>query len=187
MTAPAVSADVHCVKIGKRALHQLRVALERETGPQATLVLREAGFAGGEALYHAFTQWTNERYGLGSPQDLDVKFLTEALSGFFKDSGWGDVATTNLSSSIMAFDSPDWAEAESGSAEYPSCHFSTGMLADFFTRIAGTQMAVMEVECRSHGDPHCRYLVGGPDALTYVFERMSQGVGYAQVMTTSPR
>ena len=33
------------VIVGKRALHHLRAVLERETGPQAALLLREIGFA----------------------------------------------------------------------------------------------------------------------------------------------
>ena len=37
------------VTVGKRALHQMRAILERETGAQAALLLREVGFVTGAA------------------------------------------------------------------------------------------------------------------------------------------
>ena len=88
---------------------------------------------------------------------------------------------------MLTVDSPDWAEAEPRDAEYPSCHFTSGMLAEFFTRLGGTAAAVMEVECRSRGDARCRFLVGSPDLLTWVYERMVQGIDYQQILTEQPR
>ena len=45
------------VIVGKRALHQMRAVLERETGAQAALLLREIGFATGSGLWEAFEAW----------------------------------------------------------------------------------------------------------------------------------
>ena len=36
------------VRLGRKVLHQLRAALERDTGLQAASYLQEAGFAGGD-------------------------------------------------------------------------------------------------------------------------------------------
>lgn len=180
MTAPTTNASG--VTVGKRALHQLRTVFERETGAQAALLLREVGFATGEALYEALEQWTREHYQVDSPRALDGAYLGEALSGFFTDAGWGMVTVSDLTPSVMSVDAPGWAEAESHGAEYPSCHFSCGMLADFFTRLGGSQAAVMEVECGSRGEERCRFLVGSPDVLTYVYERMSTGLSYEQAL-----
>jgi predicted hydrocarbon binding protein len=173
------------VTVGKRALHQMRVVLERETGVQAALLLREIGFSTGEALYEAFQAWTAEHYHVGIPRELDTQFLGEALSGFFETTGWGTLSMTELTPSVMALDLGQWAEAESRGAEYPSCHFSSGMLADFFTRLGGSQAAVMEVECGCRGEERCRFLVGSPDVLTYVYERMTTGMSYQQALGQS--
>jgi len=170
------------VLVGKRALHQLRTVLERETGAQSALLLREIGFATGEALWSAFTGWAAERYHVEHPRQLDSRYLSEALGGFFEEHGWGGVEVSELSSSVLAVDARDWAEAEARGAEYPSCHFSSGMLADFFTRLGGSQAAVMEVECLSRGEGRCRFLVGSPDVLTYVYERMTAGMSYTQAL-----
>ncbi len=170
------------ITVGRKALHQLHAVLERETGAQAALLLREIGFATGESLYNAFGEWCRERYGIGKPQELDISHLGTALSGFFTDAGWGEVGTTDLGSDVLALDMPAWAEAEPRGATYPSCHFSSGMLADFFTRLGGTQAAVMEVECLCRGDARCRFLLGSPDMLTYIYERMSAGMSYEQAM-----
>ncbi len=170
------------VTVGKRALHQLRTVLERETGAQAAHLLREIGFATGESLSAAFQDWCRARYDVERPQDLDVRFLAEALSGFFAESGWGAIGVTELGRNVIALDMPSWAEAEPRGAAYPSCHFSSGMLADFFTRLGGAQAAVMEVECLCRGDGRCRFLLGSPDMLTYVYERMAAGMGYEQAM-----
>ncbi|NOT07201.1 MAG: hypothetical protein HOP28_03255 [Gemmatimonadales bacterium] len=170
------------VLVGKRALHQIRGILERETGAQAPLLLREIGFATGQALFEGFEAFVAERYHVASPRSLDSSYLAEALSAFLGESGWGSVEMTQLTPSVLALDMRDWAEAEPHGAEYPSCHFSSGMLADFFTRLGGTQAAVMEVECASRGESKCRFLVGSPDMLTYTYERMTAGMTYAQAL-----
>lgn len=178
----ATSTATAGVIIGKRALHHLRAVLERETGPQAALLLREIGFATGQALWEAFEVYAREHYHVDHPKSLDSGYLAEALSGFFAEAGWGALSMSELSPSVIALDMHQWAECEARGAEYPSCHFSSGMLADFFTRLGGSQAAVMEVECGSRGEVCCRFLVGSPDMLTYVYERMTTGMSYAQAL-----
>jgi hypothetical protein len=38
----------------------------------------------------------------------------------------------------------------------------------------------MEVECRSRGDDMCRFLVGSPEMLAAVYEKMSEGLSYLE-------
>src|SRR5262245_2220192 len=170
------------ITVGRRALHQMRAVLDRETGAQAALLLREIGFATGEAIYEAFEARTRERFGVASPRALDSAYLGEGLSEFFQETGWDSVTISEMTPTVIGLDMHDWAEAEPHGAEYPCCHFSSGMLADFFTRLGGSQAAVMEVECGSRGENRCRFLVGSPDMLTYVYERMTTGMTYAQAL-----
>src|SRR5207249_8624650 len=58
--------------------------------------------------------------------------------------------------------------------------FSSGMLADFFGRLSGEPVAVMEVECRSRNDERCRFLSASPDTLNVVYEQMKEGRGYEE-------
>lgn len=175
------------VTVGKRALHQMRAILERETGPQAALLLREVGFTTGEALYEAFEHWTRSNYRVESARALDSTYLNDALGGFFTAAGWGAVHLGEVTPAVLGLDAPDWAEATPHGAAYPCCHFSCGMLADFFTRLGGSQAAVMEVECGSRGEERCRFLVGSPDLLTYVYERMTTGLTYSQALANGEK
>jgi predicted hydrocarbon binding protein len=183
MNASALLVSNHCVSIGRRALHQLRASLERDTGPQTAAYLQEAGFAAGEELYNAFVAWLKQAYGLDQPANLDVKHLGGILTKFFQESGWGSLSVTSLGPAIVALDSTDWSEADpTAGAQYPSCHLSSGLLADFLGRVTNAQVGVMEVECLSSGAPRCRFLAGSPETLETLYSRMSQGMSYGEAM-----
>ncbi|HYL31048.1 MAG TPA: V4R domain-containing protein [Gemmatimonadales bacterium] len=165
--------------LSPRVLRQLRASLERDTGLQAASYLQEAGFAGGEDLYAAFTAWLAGAYGVDRAADLDARYLGDALSRFLAELGWGSVSVTPLGGSALAIDSADWAEAGGDAKEeYPSCHLTCGLLADFLGRISEGLVAVMEVECRSRGDARCRFLAGSPETLGTLYDRMAQGMSY---------
>ncbi len=186
MTSSAHRPHPGGLRIGRRVLHQLRTALERDTGLQASTYLQEAGFAGGEELFAEFSEWLLATRGVERPSDLDVQYLSEVLSEFFADQGWGKLEATPLSTSILALDSAEWAEAaEDGRGEFPSCYLTCGLLADFFGRLSDGLVAVMEVECRSRGDTRCRFLAGAPETLSALYDRMAQGTGYTEALGLS--
>jgi predicted hydrocarbon binding protein len=173
------------VRIGRRVLHQLRASLERDTGLQASSYLQEAGFAGGEELYGEFAEWLLATRGVERPAELDMTYLSDALAEFFADQGWGALTARPLGA-VLALDAADWAEAGGGSSEFPSCHVTCGMLADFFGRMASGLVAVMEVECRSRGDGRCRFLAGAPETLSALYDRMAQGGAYTEALGVNP-
>jgi predicted hydrocarbon binding protein len=183
MTGPAPLSEHQCLGLGSRALHQLRASLERDGGIQAATTLQEAGVAGGEGLFSAFAGWLQTAYGVVQPGDLDATYLPDALRGFFSDFGWGNIAISDLSPAVMALDSEDWAEAspDQGS-QYPSCHLTSGLLADFLGRLGQGSVAVMEVECRTRGDARCRFLVGAPESLSALYDRMARGLTYLEAL-----
>jgi predicted hydrocarbon binding protein len=171
------------LRLGRRVIHQLRASLERDAGLQAATHLQEAGFAGGEELYGAFAEWLKAERDVDPPSDLDVQFLGEVLSDFFAEQGWGKLKVMPLGDAVLALDSEDWAEAlDQPQSDYPSCHLSCGLLADFLGRVSNGLVAVMEVECRSRGDRKCRFLAGAPDTLSVLYDRMAQGSGYVEAI-----
>lgn len=167
--------------IGRAALRQLHQSLLREAPDRAITILQDAGFAAGEGIYGAFAAWLNAQTGIALPQDLDAARLNEMLSGFFQATGWGSIALRPIGSAL-AIDTTDWAEADPGSAEFPMCYFSSGMLADFIGRLSEETVAVMEVECRSKGDGRCRFLSASPERLNGVYEAMANGQGYEEAL-----
>ena len=168
--------------LGRATLEQLAQVLERELPEEAAGLLREIGFAAGEAAYEGFVESVTTRYGVETPQGLDARFLGDALAGFFREEGWGTVTSDRVAPGVLAMDSPDWAEASPRDAAYPSCHFSSGLLSDFCTRLGGRPAAVMEVECRSRGDAQCRFLVGSPEILTWLYDGMNGGASYSELL-----
>ena len=164
------------VAISPRALHALR----DRVGAQA---LQEAGYAAGEATFRAFTAWLPQAAGVDRPSSLAAPRLAEVLSQFFTALGWGTLKAAAAGDAAVAFDTSDWAEAvPDAHLQYPSCHFTSGMLADLLGRVAETSLAAMEVECRSRGDARCRWLVGAPETLTSLYEHISQGADYLTVL-----
>ena len=168
------------VAIPREALLGLRSALVRDLGASAAGYLQEAGYAGGPALHHAFAKWLEQR-GLDAPEALPTHEFGRRATDFFKDAGWGSLALSSLRDGVAVIDTEDWAEADEFAAlEFPGCHMTTGMFADFFGRLAGSEVAVMEVECRSMGAPRCRFLMGSPAVMQALYDEMGRGVTYEE-------
>lgn len=183
MPATTVVTPANTLVLSRHSIQHLRQILERDAGPQAASWLQEAGFAGGEALYLAYAEWLTDRYSVTRPSALDVRHLGETLSAFFREFGWGPVEVAPLTPAVIALDSPDWWEADPGAGvSFPSCYLSSGLLAEFLTRVSETPLGVMEVECRSRGDQICRFLAGAPETLQIVYQRISEGTEYATAL-----
>ena len=167
------------VALSPKALHALR----DRVGAQA---LQEAGYAAGEATFRAFAAWLPQAAGVDHPGELAAPRLAEVLSQFFTSLGWGAFQVTPIGDAAVAVDAEQWAEAAPDAhLQYPSCFFTSGLLADFMGRMADAALAVMEVECRSRGDARCRWLVGAPETLTTLYEHMTQGADYLTVLGAS--
>ncbi len=172
--------DLHatqCLALPRASLAALRAALIRDTGGGYAAYLQEAGYAGGEPIFAAFRSWLSDRGD--DVEQLDLDAFQARGAEFFRAAGWGTLSISPIGDVVAMVDSTDWAEADPVSAmAYPSCHYTTGMLADFFGRTAAAPLAVLEVECRSSGSPRCRFLVGATDVMTHLYERMAAGEPY---------
>src|SRR5690349_7007852 len=169
------------VAITRDSLSALRAALFREVGPSAAGLLQEAGVAGGPALYEAFGRWLTA-HRLPAPEALAASDFSARASEFFHDIGWGSIDMGELSS-VATIDSSDWAEGDPAHPlDFPGCYYSAGAFADFFGRVAGEPVAVMEVECRSMGSERCRFLVGATDTMQRVYDAMGEGVAYDEAV-----
>lgn len=172
------------VALMRDSLTALRVALFRDVGAGAAGYLQESGYAGGAALYDGFAHWL-ARQGLGAPHTLGPREFALRAESYFRDLGWGSLTVTPLNDAVVAIDSVDWAEADPGHPlDFPGCHVTTGMFADFFGRLAGSPLAVMEVECRSSGAPRCRFLLGSAEVMQHVYDEMGRGIDYEAAAAT---
>jgi predicted hydrocarbon binding protein len=168
--------------LGSGMLHRLRSVLERDLGDQAAPVLQEAGYAAGDDLWEAWSRWLKKRTGVTDPSQLDERHLSEQLGGFFASLGWGTLSVSRIGAAL-AVDATEWAEADpSSGAVTPACYVTAGILAGLLGRLAGENVAVMEIECRSRGDERCRFLAGSPDTLQAVYDGASAGRDYREVL-----
>lgn len=170
--------EIALVTLPRASLATLRASLLRDAGTGYATYLQEAGYAGGEAVFSAFARWLAE-HGHESPEALPVGAFRDQVRGFFRAAGWGSLTVSTLGEHVAVLDSEDWAEADpSAGLDHPGCHFSTGLFADVFGRVADAPLAVLEVECRSMGYPRCRFLMGSADVMTHIYGRMSDGGAY---------
>jgi predicted hydrocarbon binding protein len=152
------------------SLTALTDALIARVGPNAAPeILREAGHAAGDALFRVLS-------GSGELSNMSADRFWQHLSRMFSNRGWGTLTFSQPHTGVAALDTADWFEARPNTnAPAPCCHFTTGVLANLLGSVADSEVAVMEVECRTRGDHHCRFLIGGADAVYAVYDRMAAG------------
>jgi predicted hydrocarbon binding protein len=173
--------DNALVALTRDSLLSLRSALFRDMGPHAATVLQEAGYAGGQALFDAFSRWLSVRNAV-APEALPAVEFGLRAAEFFRETGWGSIEMGSMET-VATIDSSDWTESDPANPlEFPGCYYTAGVLADFFGRLAGEPLAVMEVECRSMGGDRCRWLVGGGETMQRIYDEMGRGVGYDQAI-----
>jgi uncharacterized protein len=172
------------VALTRDSLLALRDAMFRDIGPNAAAMLQEAGYAGGPATYEAFARWLASK-NAPAPEALAAADFGLRATEFFREAGWGSVELGALES-VATLDSSDWAESDpTHPLEFPGCYYTSGVLADFFTRLAGAPLSVMEVECRSMGGERCRFLVGSGETMQRVYEAMGEGVTYEAAVSSA--
>ena len=160
-----------------RALAQERSAVE------AASLLRQVGYETGGVVFDSFSAWLAGREGVDALHMLPAEQFWSVFSEFFEEFGWGKVRHTQLHPGVAALDCDEWLEAEAQSeAAQPGCHLSTGLFADLLRRLAGEDLAVIEVECRSRGDAQCRFLIGSPATLEAVYHELVQGTSYRDAL-----
>jgi predicted hydrocarbon binding protein len=171
------------VAVTRDALAALRNALMRDSGYASAAYFQEAGYAGGASLFEAFRGWLSSR-GAPEPEALSLESFQDHAAEFFRETGWGTLSIGELDA-VATLDSADWSEATPDAGlELPCCNLTSGMFADFFGRMAGAPLAVMEVECRSTGASRCRFLLGSAEVLQHVYDGMAAGVTYEEALQT---
>ena len=131
--------------------------------------LREAGYAGGEAVFDAFEQWLDETGGGIVTGDLRLNDFGDKVREFFRNAGWGDLTfSQDESEGVAMIDVENCWESTGSDEEASGCHITTGVLAAFFGKVAGYPVSVMETECSEQG--HCRFVLGNAEVMQYRWE-----------------
>lgn len=159
------------IRIPADSVLALRRALARTVGAaEAASALREAGNAAGDLLHERLTRGA-ERDALG---ETPRESFWQRLSALFRELGWGSMEHQDLHPGVGALVGRDWFEVDPA-ARRPSCPFTTGVLANILGRVAGGEVAVLQVECPDEGPRCCRFLFGGPDVLQELYGDLREG------------
>ena len=180
----SIATGAQLVRLPAGFLAAVRGALSRGRDPvEAAVLLRQLGYESGDAFYDALEHriaW--ERPGATIGTLPEGEFWPE-LAAFWEELGWGTVRHEQLHPGVGALECTGWTEAASArEAGEQFCHLTTGVLAHLLSRLAGSDVAVLEVQCGAGGSERCRFLVGGPAALGGVYEAMTQGLSPADAV-----
>ncbi len=174
LTTRTVTVPVEFFDGLRRSTQQARPAVPVD-------VVRDAGFAAGQALFDHFSAWLADRSEQGPDHLLDDRFPI-LLREYFFEIGWGIVQLSPLSEAVMVLDGNNWGEADGNAS---GCPVTTGMFAGFFGRLADAPIAVLEVTPESASEGQCRFLLGSVDVLGYVWEAMERGIPYERAATSA--
>jgi predicted hydrocarbon binding protein len=122
--------------------------------------LRDAGYAGGEALYDAFDRYVRER-DVMAPHDLPVDDFFRRMGDFLTGCGWGTTSLTVQDDTFCVIEIDRCWEADPAHQPDPrGCHLTLGMLGAFLGKFADYPLGVLEIEGPATGSDRCRFLAG---------------------------
>lgn len=174
------------LKIPAAMLAAMHRATRQSGSPaEAAALVRQIGYESGAGFLEEFTAWLmHHRHDPGiAPGDLSADEFWHLLSAFFGRIGWGHLHFEQLHEGVAALGSPDWVEGRVVErVRQPSCHFTTGMLADLLGRLTDSEVAVLEVACQARGDGSCRFLFGSPEGLQRVYDGLRSGQAVDEVL-----
>lgn len=162
-------SSMKLVGVAIPTLRELRAAVLQANDPDAAVMaLRDAGYAGGDAVHAAFEQWLAESGVDSDTGDLALHEFGEKTTKFFRDAGWGEVKfSPDEDEGIAVLEIDNCWEADADS-ESGGCQITTGVLAAFFGKIAGYPVSVLETECSSGG--RCQFMLGNAETMQYQWE-----------------
>lgn len=159
------------IRIPADSIHAMRRSLHSELGAEpAGRALQEAGYAAGDVLFDRLTRSMSES-DIGGTASTS---FWERLSNLCRELGWGSLRHEQLHPGVGALVATEWFEVESDRGR-ALCPFTTGVLANVLGRVAGQDVAVLQVDC-ADGDPACaRFLFGAGGVLDSLYAGLREG------------
>lgn len=127
--------------------------------------LRDAGYAGGDAIYAAFETFVRQRDAT-DPQQLDVAQFFDRAGEFFTRSGWGTTSFSSMDDTYCVVSMENCWEADPAQQPDPrGCHLTLGALAAFLGRFADYPVAVLETEGPATASSNTRFIAGSTEMI----------------------
>ena len=151
--------------IPSAAILALRKALLTRPDLDTVFALRDAAFAGGDAMYDAFTEFVRAHESVG-PQELELHTFFQRAGEFLTQSGWGRTTFAEADGAFCSVEIVDCWEADLNDQPDPrGCHLTVGIVGAFLGKFADYPIAVLEVEGPATDSDRCRFLAGSVDMI----------------------
>ncbi len=175
----ATATEARFVQVPAGLLPSLvRALAQGRTGIDAVTLLRQVGYETGEAVHEGILEHVSRAHPGQDPTEMEPERFWEAASGFFEGMGWGSVRLAEPHPAVGALELDGWFEQGTDEGVPPGCHLTTGLFADLLRRLAGGDVAVMEVET----GPRPRLLIGSQETLGRIYGEMVNGTPWAQAV-----
>jgi predicted hydrocarbon binding protein len=143
-----------------RALLALRKALLTRPDLDTVFALRDAAYAGGDAMYDAFKAYVDSSDAM-DPQELEVNQFFRRAGEFWTQSGWGRTTFSEADDAFCAVEIDGCWEAHADDQPDPrGCHLTVGIIGAFLGKFADYPVSVLEVEGPATDSERCRFLAG---------------------------
>jgi predicted hydrocarbon binding protein len=168
------------IRIPADSLHAMRRSLYQELGAEAAgRALQEAGYAAGDMVFDRLARASSEADLAGTPSTS----FWDRLSSLCRELGWGAVRHEELHPGVGALVATEWFEVEAGRAR-ALCPFTTGVFANVLGRVAGQDVAVLQVDCVGEHAGCARFLFGSEQALQGVYAGLREGRDVEAALST---
>ncbi len=153
------------LSVPPRALLALRKALLTRPDLDTVFALRDAAFAGGDAMYEAFRAYVQSKDSM-DPQELEVQAFFRRAGEFWTQSGWGQTTFSEADGTFCAVEITGCWEAHLDDQPDPrGCHLTVGIVGAFLGKFANYPVAVLEVEGPATDSERCRFLAGSVEMI----------------------
>ena len=153
------------LSVPPRALLALRRALLSRPDLDTVFALRDAAFAGGDAMYDAFSEFVQSRDSM-DPQELELGRFFQRAGEFWTQSGWGQTTFSEADGAFCAVEISGCWEAHLDDQPDPKgCHLTVGIVGAFLGKFADYPVAVLEMEGPATDSETCRFLAGSVEMI----------------------
>jgi predicted hydrocarbon binding protein len=165
-SSPTVSSIAQAtITTAPATLLALRAALLTRPDLDTVFALRDAGYAGGDAVYAAFAAFVREK-DLIDPKDLEVTLFFRRAGEFWTRNGWGTTTFRAEGDAFCVVEMDGCWEANPEDQPDPrGCHLTLGMLGAFLGKFADYPVAVLEIEGPATDSTRCRFLAGNTEMV----------------------
>jgi predicted hydrocarbon binding protein len=161
----STSSTAPLVQAAPETLLALRATLLTRADLDTVFALRDAGYAGGDALYNAFAAYLKPQ-GYDDPQALSADTFFQQAGAFLTHCGWGGTSISNMNDAFCAVDIDGcWEAAPEYQPDPRGCHLTVGLLGAFLGKFADYPISILETEGPATGTTQCRFLAGNTEMI----------------------